>query len=195
MRPRLTVTSLHGLRIGSSDRNLAMGGRSVVHAGIGIDRRQRRAGAMGSAIEVRQWPQFHVAVRTVFGRPAATFARTQRPRLCGPATVASHARRFAGRCTAGLAAGHRRRPRRCATTRCQDGWRRCDGMAKWRRESAWLWTIGRLVAAFGFAWVSRGLTCRWQSPGGEEYGREIAPLIAFALLWLLVGSGRRSNAV
>jgi hypothetical protein len=28
----------------------------VVHAGIGIDRRQRRAAAMGSAIEVRQWP-------------------------------------------------------------------------------------------------------------------------------------------
>jgi hypothetical protein len=32
---------------------------------------------------VRQWPQFHVAVRAVLGRRAATVARMQRPHLYG----------------------------------------------------------------------------------------------------------------
>jgi hypothetical protein len=67
-------------------------------------------------------------------------------------------------------------------------------MAKWRRGSAWLWTIGRIVAAFGLLWASRRLVGRRQSHEIEEYGRAVAPLIAFALLGLLVHSGQRSNA-
>jgi hypothetical protein len=51
-----------------------------------------------------------------------------------------------------------------------------------------------MVAAFGFLWASRRLIGRRQSRAIEESGRAIAPLIAFALLWLLVYSGERSNA-
>jgi hypothetical protein len=67
-------------------------------------------------------------------------------------------------------------------------------MARWRRGSAWLWTVGRIVAVFGFLWASRRLVGGRQSRAIEDYGRAIAPLIAFALLWLMVRSGRRSTA-
>ena len=67
-------------------------------------------------------------------------------------------------------------------------------MAKWRRASAWLWAVGRLVAVFGFLWASRRLLGRRRSRAIEDYGRAIAPLIAFALLWLMVRSGLRSTA-
>ena len=67
-------------------------------------------------------------------------------------------------------------------------------MASWRHESAWLWTVGRIMAAFGILWVSRCLVGRRQSRAIDEYGRAIVPLMAFALLWLLVYSGQRSNA-
>jgi hypothetical protein len=50
------------------------------------------------------------------------------------------------------------------------------------------------VAAVGLRWITRGVIGRRQSSGIEEYGRAIAPLIAFALLWLLVYSGQRTNA-
>jgi hypothetical protein len=67
-------------------------------------------------------------------------------------------------------------------------------MASWRHESAWLWTVGRIMAALGLLWVSRRLIGRRQSRAIDEYSRAIVPLMAFALLWLLVYSGQRSNA-
>jgi hypothetical protein len=50
------------------------------------------------------------------------------------------------------------------------------------------------VAVFGFLWASRRLVGGRQSRAIEDYGRAIVPLIAFALLWLMVRSGRRSTA-
>jgi hypothetical protein len=67
-------------------------------------------------------------------------------------------------------------------------------MPSWRRESARLWIIGRVVAAFGFLWASRRLVSHQQSRVIGDYGCAIAPLIAFALFWSMVYSGQRSNA-
>jgi hypothetical protein len=50
------------------------------------------------------------------------------------------------------------------------------------------------MAALGILWVSRRLVGRRQSRAIDEYGRAIVPLMAFALLWLVVYSGQRSNA-
>jgi len=53
-------------------------------------------------------------------------------------------------------------------------------------SSAWLWTVGRIMAALAILWVSRRLVGRRQSRTIDEYGRAIVPLMAFARLWLVV---------
>jgi hypothetical protein len=46
-------------------------------------------------------------------------------------------------------------------------------MASWRHEFAWLWTVGRIMAAFGLWWVSRRLVGRRQSRAIDGYSRAI----------------------
>jgi drug/metabolite transporter (DMT)-like permease len=64
-------------------------------------------------------------------------------------------------------------------------------VVRWRRRSAWLWIIGRLFAVFGLLWVGRRLGRGVD--GGEsraiaEFGCAVAPLVLFALFWLLADS-------
>jgi hypothetical protein len=68
-----------------------------------------------------------------------------------------------------------------------------SGIARWRLQSAWLWMIGRCLVVFGLVWVGRRLTHRRVSGSLEEFGYAIAPLVLFALLWLLADSPPRAN--
>jgi hypothetical protein len=64
-------------------------------------------------------------------------------------------------------------------------------MVQWRRRSALFWTMARFVAAVSILWAARRFGDRRESVAIEEYGWAIAPLIAFALLWLFVDSVQR----
>jgi hypothetical protein len=70
-------------------------------------------------------------------------------------------------------------------------------MVRWRRRSAWLRIIGRLFATFGLLWVrrrlGRGVDGR-ESRAIEACVRGVAPLVLFALLWVLADSAERPNA-
>ena len=68
-----------------------------------------------------------------------------------------------------------------------------SGIARWRLRSAWLWMIGRYLAVFAFVWVGRRLAPRRVSGALEEFGYAIAPLVLFALFWLLADSPPRPN--
>ncbi|MCU1384642.1 MAG: hypothetical protein JWL71_3339 [Acidobacteria bacterium] len=67
-------------------------------------------------------------------------------------------------------------------------------MVQWRRRSALFWTIACFVASFSILWALRRFSGRRESVAIEEYGWTIAPLIAFALLWLLVDSVQRPKS-
>jgi hypothetical protein len=68
-----------------------------------------------------------------------------------------------------------------------------SGIARWRWRSAWLWMIGRCLAAFAIVWVGRRLASRRESSAIEEFGYAIAPLVLFALFWLLADSPPTPN--
>jgi hypothetical protein len=103
-------------------------------------------------------------------------------RTCS-SSVGSGCCRWIGSCVIRLGG-----PREDHAENVQDG----GGVTGRRRRGAsqWWWSIGRLVATFGFLWASRRLIDRRQSHVIEEYGHAVAPLVAFALLCLLVCSGR-----
>jgi hypothetical protein len=69
-------------------------------------------------------------------------------------------------------------------------------MAEWRRRLACLWMICRVFVAFGLLWVggrfARVIDGR-KSRAIEECGCAVAPLVLFALLWLLDDSPQRSK--
>ena len=65
---------------------------------------------------------------------------------------------------------------------------RIDHAAQWRRPAGWLWMIAGVVAVLCLLWggrrMSRGVNEHaWCAI--EECGRSIAPLVLFALLWLM----------
>jgi hypothetical protein len=61
-------------------------------------------------------------------------------------------------------------------------------MAGWRRRSACLWILGRIFVAFALLWVG-GRLARvidgQKSHAFDECRCAVAPLVLFALLWLL----------
>jgi hypothetical protein len=70
-------------------------------------------------------------------------------------------------------------------------------MFQWRRRSAWLWMICGLVAVAYLPWggrrLARGIGGReWHAI--DEFGCAVAPLLLFALIWLLADSAQRPNA-
>jgi hypothetical protein len=69
-----------------------------------------------------------------------------------------------------------------------------ERLVQWRRRSAWLWTMVRVVTAFAVRRAARRLAGRRESGAMEECRCAVAPLIAFALLWLLTDSVQRSKA-
>jgi hypothetical protein len=54
--------------------------------------------------------------------------------------------------------------------------------------------MARFVSNFSILWIARRLGGRRESRAIEEYGCAIAPLIVFALLWLLTDSVQRPKA-
>jgi hypothetical protein len=68
---------------------------------------------------------------------------------------------------------------------------------QWRRRSTWLWIIRGLFAVLYLLWggrrLARGIDVReWRAI--EECGCAVAPLLLFALIWLLADSAQRPNA-
>ncbi len=64
----------------------------------------------------------------------------------------------------------------------------------WQRRSAWVWIIRGLVAVLYLLWSGRRLArgidgCERRAI--EEFGCAAAPLVFFALLWLLADSPQR----
>jgi hypothetical protein len=88
--------------------------------------------------------------------------------------------------TPALSGAHLRRVLACSR------WRWCDvhgRVVHWRRGSAWLWMLAGLVALLCLLWggrrMARGVNEHaWRAI--EECGAAIAPLLLFALLWLIV---------
>jgi hypothetical protein len=80
------------------------------------------------------------------------------------------------------------------------GWRRCDvpfRIVSWQRRSAQLWMVCGLFAIVSLLWggrrLARGIDGRnWRAI--EEFGEAIAPLLLFALIWLLADSSPRPKA-
>jgi hypothetical protein len=71
-----------------------------------------------------------------------------------------------------------------------------DHAAQWRRSAGWPWMIAGLVAVLCLLWggrrVARGVNEHvWRAI--EECGSAIAPLLLFALLWLIVDPPPRPN--
>jgi hypothetical protein len=73
-------------------------------------------------------------------------------------------------------------------------WRRFDAVTQWQRRLVSLWMMARFVSNFSILWIARRLGGRRESRAIEEYGCAIAPLIVFALLWLLTDSVQRPQA-
>lgn len=70
-------------------------------------------------------------------------------------------------------------------------------MVSWQRRSAQFWMICGLFAIVSLLWagrrLARGIDGReWRAI--EEFGGAIAPLVLFALIWLLTDSSPRPNA-
>jgi hypothetical protein len=69
-------------------------------------------------------------------------------------------------------------------------------MAGWRCRSACLWIVGRVFVAFALLWV-REMSVRViagrKSHAIEECGCAVAPLVLFAVVWLLDDSPQRSK--
>jgi hypothetical protein len=69
-------------------------------------------------------------------------------------------------------------------------------MAGWRRRLACLWIIARVFVAFALLWVGgrfAHVSDGRKSRAVEECGGAVAPLVLFALLWLLDDSPQRSK--
>jgi hypothetical protein len=67
-------------------------------------------------------------------------------------------------------------------------------MVSWQRRSAQLWMICGLFAITSLLWAGRRLARRIEWRAIEEFGGAIAPLVLFALIWLLADSSPRAKA-
>ena len=68
---------------------------------------------------------------------------------------------------------------------------------QWRRRSTWLWIICGPFAVLYLLWGGRRRACGIEGrpwPAIEEFGCAVAPLLAFAAIWLLVDSAQRPDA-